>query len=96
MAGWYDDFLRTNIPRGGVFVPGVVLYELHAGATTRADRVDIETIRPPRDHVADALIAVTAARPNATVAAEDIRGMTRWAWTLGRLGTRIRVQPLAP
>jgi predicted nucleic acid-binding protein len=127
-AGRYDDFLRTNIPRGGVFIPGVVLYELHAGATTRADRADIEKIRRafaerivattiddwllagrclaryaerwghvrPRDHVADALIAVTAARLNATVAAEDIRGMTRWAWALGRLGSRIRVEPLAP
>lgn len=127
-SGRYADFLRINIPRGGVFIPGVVLYELHAGATTRADRADIETIRRalaerivatttddwrlagrclaryaerwgrvrPRDHVADSLIAVTAARLNATVAAEDIRGMTRWAWALGRLGTRIRVQSLAP
>jgi predicted nucleic acid-binding protein len=50
----------------------------------------------PRDHLADVLVAVTAARLRATVAAEDVRGMTRWAWALGRLGAQIRVQALTP
>jgi len=107
-----------------VFLPGVVLYELQAGATSRVDRADVETLRRslgerivgtaaadwllagrclaryaerwgqvrPRDHVADALVAVTAARLRATIAAEDVRGMTRWAWSLQRLGVDIRVE----
>ena len=50
----------------------------------------------PRDHLADALVAVTAARLRATVAAEDVRGMTRWAWALRRLGAEIRVEALTP
>ena len=49
----------------------------------------------PRDHLADALVAVTAARLNATIVAEDIRGMARWAWALRRLGARIRIEALA-
>ena len=127
-AGRYGQFLRREIPRGSVFLPGVVLYELQAGATTRYDRADVETLRRalgqkivgtapddwllagrclaryaerwgrvrPRDHLADALVAVTAARLRATVAAEDVRGMTRWAWALRRLGAEIRVEGLTP
>ena len=125
-AGRHGDFLRREISRGGVFLPGVVLCELQAGATTRDDRTDVETLRRalgtkivgtvvddwvlagrclaryaerwgrirPRDHLADALVAVTAARLRATVAAEDVHGMERWAWTLRRLGTQIRVESL--
>ena len=44
-AGHYGQFLRREIPRGSVFLPGVVLYELQAGATTRYDRADVETLR---------------------------------------------------
>jgi predicted nucleic acid-binding protein len=127
-AGRYGEFLRREIARGGVFLPGVVLYELPAGATTRDDRTDVETLRRapgqkivetaaddwllagrclaryaqrweqgrPRDHLADAPVAVTAARLGATVAAEDVRGMTRWAWALRRLGAEIRVEKLTP
>ncbi len=127
-AGRYGEFLRREIARGGVFLPGVVLYELAAGATTRDDRADVETLRRalgrrivgtasddwllagrclaryaerwgkiwPRDHVADALVAVAAARLGATVASEDVRGMTRWAWALRRLGMAIRVEALTP
>ena len=125
-AGSYGEFLRREIPRGGVFLPGVVLYELQAGTTTRGDRADVETLRRalgtkivgtvaddwvlagrclakyaerwgrvrPRDHLADTLVAVTAARLNATVASEDVRGMARWAWTLRRLGADIRVEAI--
>lgn len=127
-AGRHGEFLRREFARGGVFLPGVVLYELQAGATTRDDRADVETLRRalgqkiigtasddwllagrclaryaerwgqvrPRDHLADALVAVTAARLRATVAAEDVRGMTRWAWALRRLGAKIRVEALTP
>lgn len=123
-AGRYGQFLRREIPRGAVFLPGVVLYELQAGATTRGDRADVETLRRtlgerivgtapddwilagrclgryaerwgrvrPRDHVAHALIAVTAARLRATIASEDVRGMTRWASALRRLGAEVRVE----
>jgi predicted nucleic acid-binding protein len=125
-AGRHGEFLHREIARGGVFLPGVVLYELQAGATTRDDRADVETLRRvlgtkivgtasddwllagrclaryaerwgrvrPRDHVADALVAVTAARLRATVVAEDVRGMARWAWALRRLGAEIRVEAL--
>jgi len=125
-AGRHGEFLRREMARGGVFLPDVVLYELQAGATTRDDRADVETLRRalatkivgtapddwvlagrclaryaerwgrvrPRDHVADALVAVTAARLKATVAAEDVRGMARWAWALRRLGADIRVEAL--
>jgi predicted nucleic acid-binding protein len=125
-VGRHAEFLRREIARGGVFLPGVVLYELQAGATTRDDRADIETLRRalgtkivgsapddwvlagrclaryaerwgrvrPRDHLADALVAVTAARLRATVVAEDVRGMTRWAWALRRLGAEVRVEAL--
>src|SRR5437867_2024791 len=104
--------------RGALFLPGVVLCELQAGATTRDDRADVETLRRalgervvgtdpddwvlagrclgryaerwgrvrPRDHLADVLVAVTAARLGATIAAEDVHGMTRWIWALRRLG----------
>jgi predicted nucleic acid-binding protein len=124
-TGRYGEFLRREVARGAVFLPGVVLYELQSGATTRDDRADVETLRRalgpkivgtdpddwllagrcltryaqrwgrirPRDHVADALVAVTAARLGATVATEDVRGMTRWGWALQRLGAEIRVQP---
>ena len=44
-AGRYGKFLRREITRGGVFLPGVVLCELAAGATTRDDRADVETLR---------------------------------------------------
>src|SRR5256885_6495322 len=95
--------------RGAVFLPGVVLYELQAGATTRDDRADVETLRRslgekiigtapddwllagrclaryaqrwgrvrPRDHLADALVAATAARLRATVAAGGGTGLSR-------------------
>ena len=127
-GGHYDAILRREIRRGGVFLPGVVLFELQAGATTRADRADVETLRRalgqrivgttpddwvlagrclaryaerwgslrPRDHVADALVAVTAARLGATVATEDVHGMTRWASALRRQGAGIRVATLTP
>jgi len=38
----YGEFLRWEVPRGGVFLPGVVLYELQAETTTRGDRVMAE------------------------------------------------------
>jgi predicted nucleic acid-binding protein len=127
-AGRYGEFLRREIARGGVLLPGVVLYELQAGAATRDDRADVETLRRvlgqkivgtaaddwllagrclaryaerwgkvrPRDHVADVLVAVAAARLGATVASEDVRGMTRWAWALRGLGAAIRIEALEP
>ena len=123
-AGRYGEFLRREIKRGAVVLPGVVLCELHAGAMTREDRADVESLRralgervvgadvgdwvlagrcltryagrwgriKPRDHLADVLVAATAARLHATVAAEDVRGMMRWAWALRRLGGRIAVR----
>ena len=50
----------------------------------------------PRDHLADVLVAVTAARLGATVASEDVRGLTQWAWALRRFGSTVRVEPPAP
>jgi predicted nucleic acid-binding protein len=44
-AGRHAEFLRREIGRGGVVLPGVVFYELQAGATTRDDRTDLETLR---------------------------------------------------
>lgn len=125
-TGRYGEFVRRETARGALFLPGVVLCELQAGATTRDDRADIETLRRtlgervvgtdtadwllagrclaryaerwgrfrPRDHLADVLVAVTAARLGATVAAEDVRGMTRWVWALRRLGGEVRVRAL--
>lgn len=127
-AGNYGQFLRREVARGAVFLPGVVLCELQAGVVTRADRVDVETLRRtlrerivgtdaddwvlagrclarygerwgrvrPRDHLADVLVAITAARLGATVAAADVRGMTRWAWALGRLGGKVQIRTLEP
>lgn len=127
-AGRYGDFLRREIPRGVVYLPGVVFCELQAGATTRSDRADVEALRRamgqriigtapddwllagrclaqyaerwgrvrPRDHLADVVVAVTAARLHATVASEDVRGMTRWVWALRRLGAGMRVEGLRP
>lgn len=43
--GKYRHFLITGLKRGTVFVPGVVLCELHAGASSREDRADLETLR---------------------------------------------------
>jgi predicted nucleic acid-binding protein len=50
----------------------------------------------PRDHLADVLVAVAAARLRATVVAEDLRGMTRWAWALRRFGVKLRVESVTP
>lgn len=44
-SGKYRDFLLTGMARGTIFLPGVVLCELYAGATSRADRGDVEGLR---------------------------------------------------
>ncbi len=44
-SGTYRDFLFTNLAQQSLFLPGPVLGELYAGATTREDRRDLETLR---------------------------------------------------
>lgn len=44
-SGKYRQFLLAGLERGTVFLPGVVLCELYAGATSREDRVDLEALR---------------------------------------------------
>ena len=43
--GKYENFLFTHLAKQTLFCPSPVLYELYAGATTRQDRQDIETLR---------------------------------------------------
>lgn len=42
--GKYREFLLAGLERGTIFLPGVVLYELYAGATSVKDRSDIEAL----------------------------------------------------
>lgn len=44
-SGKHRQFLLDGLHRGEVFVPGAVLCELYAGATTREDRADLEVLR---------------------------------------------------
>lgn len=44
-SGKYGRFLKSGLERGNIFLPAVVLCELYAGATSRADRSDIESLR---------------------------------------------------
>jgi predicted nucleic acid-binding protein len=46
----------------------------------------------PRDHLADVLVAVAAARMGATLVSEDLPQMTRWSWALRRLRKPLRVE----
>ena len=46
----------------------------------------------PRDHLADVLVAVAAARMGATLVSEDLPRMTRWSWALRRLRKPLRVE----
>ena len=43
--GKYQRFLLTELRRGTVLVPGVVLCELYAGAASHEDRADLERLR---------------------------------------------------
>ena len=45
----------------------------------------------PRDHLADVLIAVTAAKLNATVASENVFDMVCWKWVLKKLGFTLQI-----
>lgn len=44
-AGKYRQFLLSGLARGTIFVPGVVICELYAGAISREDRADLEVFR---------------------------------------------------
>jgi len=44
-SGKYRQFLLAGLKRGTILVPGVVLCELYAGATSREDRADLEVLR---------------------------------------------------
>lgn len=44
-SGKYREFLLAGLQRGTIFLPGVVLCELYAGATSRDDRADVEALR---------------------------------------------------
>jgi predicted nucleic acid-binding protein len=46
----------------------------------------------PRDHLADVLVAVAAAKMGATLVSEDLPQMTRWSWALRRLRKPLRVE----
>ena len=41
----HRQFILSGLERGTIFLPGVVLCELYAGATSREDRADIEALR---------------------------------------------------
>jgi predicted nucleic acid-binding protein len=43
--GKYREFLSAGLKRETIFVPGVVLCELYAGATSREDHADLEVLR---------------------------------------------------
>ena len=43
--GKYRQFILTGLERGTLFLPGVVLCELYAGATSPEDRADVESLR---------------------------------------------------
>jgi predicted nucleic acid-binding protein len=44
-SGKYRRFLLAGLERGIIFLAGVVLCELYAGATSREDRADLEALR---------------------------------------------------
>lgn len=44
-SGKYRQFILAGLERGRIFLPGVVLCELYAGATSSDDRADIESLR---------------------------------------------------
>lgn len=44
-SGKYRDFLFTKLAKQTLFLPGPVLSELYAGAITREDRRDVESLR---------------------------------------------------
>ena len=48
-SGKYREFLLDGLKQGTIFLPGVVLCELRAGATRREDRADLETFRKALD-----------------------------------------------
>ncbi len=48
----------------------------------------------PRDHLVDALVAVTAFSIGAVLASADVGQMTRWRWVARKLGRRLEVQKL--
>lgn len=50
----------------------------------------------PRDHLVDALVAVTAFSIGAILASADAGQMLRWRWVAGKLGRRLEVQHLEP
>ena len=43
--GKYEDFLFKNLSKKTLFFPGPVIGELYAGATTKEDRKDLESLR---------------------------------------------------
>lgn len=120
----YRRFIVDGLARSAVFLPGVVLCELYAGARSHRDRADLERLRRalgahllgtsplhwalsgrclaaysarwgrirPRDHLADVLVAVSAADAEATIASENIEDMERWVQVLGRLGYRVELE----
>jgi predicted nucleic acid-binding protein len=125
-SGKYRQFLLTGLERRAIFVPGVVLCELYAGAVSREDFTDLEVFRrglgahllgadernwvlagrclayyaarwgkiKPRDHLVDAMVAVSAVQAGATLASEDLHQMRRWSWVLGKLGRRLQVSAI--
>ena len=122
-TGKYREFIKTGLRSGNVFLPGVVLCELYAGAVSKADRADLEKLRAalgshlvnapnqdwvlagrclarysaqggkirPRDHLADILISVRAAKLKATLASENIKHMSQWARVLNKFGYKLRI-----
>jgi predicted nucleic acid-binding protein len=44
-SGKYRQFLLSGLERGTIFVPGVAVCELYAGAISREDRADLEVFR---------------------------------------------------
>ena len=122
-SGKYGEFIKTGFRTGNLFLPGVVLCELYAGAVSKADRADLEKLRAalgphlvsaplqdwvlagrclalysaqsgkirPRDHLADILIAVRAAKLKATLASENIKHMSQWARVLDKFGYKLKI-----
>ncbi len=127
-SGIYNRFITGGLRNRSIFLPGVVLCELFAGAVTRNDRSDLEAFRRalgphllptavddwvlagrclaryssrwgrilPRDHLADALIAVTASKFNARLATENLTHMVRWQWVLRKLGRSVGISRISP
>ncbi|MCI0411337.1 PIN domain-containing protein [bacterium] len=122
-SGRYTEFIARGLRNRSIFLPGIVLCELYAGAVTRRDRNDLEVFRRaigphvlpseiedsvlaghclahysarwgkivPRDHIADILIAVSAARLKAYLATQNVSDMFRWKWVLKKLRWTLRI-----